>query len=130
MAKLLELSEKSQDSKLITSISGNALAPPIYSMTPTEGVVLKDLYGLEKVAQLFPIYNMTGKIYLSKDCTYSEAMRQMQSSWKRNRREGRVLSCPPYKSTEILEKIKFCHFYRKIKRQENEEQIKFPPSYV
>ena len=48
MVKLLEISEKSHDSKLIASKAGNALAPPIYAMTPTEGLVLRELYGLEK----------------------------------------------------------------------------------
>ena len=47
MAKLIELNEKSQDSKFIAKIAGNALAPPVYAMTPIEGVVLKELYGLQ-----------------------------------------------------------------------------------
>ena len=76
MAKLLELTEKAHDSKLIASIAGNALAPPVYAMTPAEGVALRELYGLEKVAQLFPIDDITGKSDLSKDCTYPEAMVQ------------------------------------------------------
>ena len=76
MAKLLELTEKAHDSKLIASIAGNALAPPVYAMTSAEGVALRELYGLEKVAQLFPIDDITGKSDLSKDCTYPEAMVQ------------------------------------------------------
>ena len=39
MAKLMELNEKSQDSKFIASIAGNVLAPPVYAMTPVEGIV-------------------------------------------------------------------------------------------
>ena len=70
------LLKKTQDSKYIASIAGNAMARPIYAMTPTEGVVLKELYGIEKTSQLFLTDNLTGKIDISKDCIYSENMRQ------------------------------------------------------
>ena len=48
MAKLLELIEKKHKTvnTYIASIAGNAMAPPINAMTPTEGVVLKELYGI------------------------------------------------------------------------------------
>ena len=42
MAKLLELTEKAHDSKLIANIAGNALAPPVYAMTPAEVVALRE----------------------------------------------------------------------------------------
>ena len=87
MAKLLELIEKKHKTvnTYIASIAGNAMAPPIYAMTPTEGVVLKELYGIEKTSQLFLTDNLTGKIDISKDCIYSENMRQ--------RDPGLVIKC-------------------------------------
>ena len=98
MAKLMELNEKSQDSKFIASISGNALAPPFYAMTPIEGVVLKELYGLQTTAQLFPTDNLTGKIDLGKDCSYPADMRQrdlgLVIKCRALRRELGICTCP------------------------------------
>ena len=74
MAKLLELNERSQESKFTASIAGNVFAPPVYAITPAESVVLKEMYGFEKTAQLFLTDNLTGKIDLSKDCIYPENM--------------------------------------------------------
>ena len=48
MAKLLELNERSQESKFTASIAGNVFAPPVYAITPAESVVLKEMYGFEK----------------------------------------------------------------------------------
>ena len=68
MAKLLELIEKKHKT-VNASIAGN-------EMTPTEVVVLKELYRIEKTSHLFLTDNLTGKIDISKDCIYSENMRQ------------------------------------------------------
>ena len=138
MAKLLEISEKSQESKLITNIAGNAMAPPIYAMTPAEGFPLTELYGLEKVAQLFPLDNITGKSDLSKDCIYPEAMVQRDPGLiikcRALRKEvggrGGFVYAPPYKGTEILKKGKFSHFHRKIKSQEHESTINCTPHHT
>ena len=113
------------------------MAPPIYAMTPTEGLVLRELYGLEKVAQLFPIDSITGKSDLGKDCIYPEAMIQRDPGLiikcRALRKEvggrGGFVHAPQYKGTKILEKGKFSHFYRKIKRQEHESTINCTPSY-
>ena len=118
MAKLLEISEKSQESKLIANIAGNALAPPIYAMTLAEGLTLRELYGLEKVAQLFLIDNITEKSDLSKDCIYPEAMVQrdpgliIKCRALRKEIEGRggFVHAPPYKVTDILEKENLATF--------------------
>ena len=42
---------------------------------------------------------------------------------------GGYIHVPQYKCIEILNKGTFSQFYRKIKRQSNEEQIKCPPTY-
>ena len=113
------------------------MAPPIYAMTPAEGVALRELYGLEKVAQLFPIDDIMGKSDLSKDCTYPEAMVQRDPGLiikcRALRKEvggrGGFVHASPYKVTEILEKGKFSYFYRRIKRQEHESTINCPQSY-
>ena len=137
MAKLLEINERSQESKFTASIAGNALAPPVYAITPAESVVLKEMYGFEKTAQLFFTDNLTGKIDLSKDCTYPENMVERDMGLvikcRALRRElggrGGFIHAPTLKCIEILNKGKFSYFYRKLKRQSNEEVIKCPPSY-
>ena len=137
MAKLLELNERSQESKFTASIAGNAVAPPVYAITPAESVILKELYGFEKTSQLFLTDNLTGKIDLSKDCVFPVGMEQRDTGLvikcRALRRElggrGGFIHAPTHKCTEILQKGKFSYFYRKIKRQSNEEVIKCPPSY-
>ena len=42
---------------------------------------------------------------------------------------GGFIHAPTHKCIEILNKGKFSYFYRKLKRQSNEEVIKCPPSY-
>ena len=137
MAKLLELNERSQESKFTASIAGNAIAPPVYAITPAESVILKELYGFEKTSQLFLTDNLTGKIDLSKDCVFPVGMEQRDPGLvikcRALRRElggrGGFIHAPTHKCTEILQKGKFSYFYRKIKRQSNEDVIKCPPSY-
>lgn len=50
MAKLIEVNEKSKESKLMANIAGNCNAPPIYAISPVEGIVRKGIYGLKDVA--------------------------------------------------------------------------------
>ena len=69
-------------------------------MTPAEGVALRELYGLEKVAQLFPINDITGKSDLSKDCTYPEAMVQ--------RDPGLIIKCRALRK-EVGGRVGFVH---------------------
>ena len=129
MAKLQELNERLQESKFTVSIAGNALAPPVYAITPAESVVLKEMYGFEKTAQLFLTDNLTGKTDLNKDCIYSENMEERDMGlvikWRALRRKlggrGGFIHAPSHTCIEILNKGKFSYFYRKIKRQSNEE---------
>ncbi len=61
MGEMMRRNEKSREGWMSGSIAGNHMSLPIHRITPAEGVVLHN-YGIDRVAQLFGVNNLNGRI--------------------------------------------------------------------
>jgi hypothetical protein len=61
MGEMMLRYEKSREGWMSGSIAGNNMSLPIYRITPAEGVVLHN-YGIYRVAQLFGVNDLNGRI--------------------------------------------------------------------
>jgi hypothetical protein len=143
MGEMMLRNEKSREGWMSGSIAGNHMSLPIYRVTPAEGVVLHN-YGIDRVAQLFGVNDLNGRIDLNTNGSEVEGglfveefvtrypLIVIKCNSLRGTIAGEGLPVGPAPQGPFLKTCingKFSSLHRKLVREEQESVIPGPPSY-
>jgi hypothetical protein len=143
MGEMMLRYEKSREGWMSGSIAGNNMSLPIYRITPAEGVVLHN-YGIYRVAQLFGVNDLNGRIDPNTNGSEVEGglfveelvtrypLIVIKCNSLRGTISGEGLTVGPAPQGPFLRACingKFRSLHRKLFREEQECGIPGPPSY-